>query len=98
MMSCSEVIRYSAEHNAFYCPAQMTKNDKKNLTSAFIYEHIDELVAIKGLEPERSFSYDKNTYRKIHSIDWKAPERPFVKVSDKFLNIFVQLEAAIDQN
>ena len=98
---CSDWITYDEKENAFFCPMEfdITKygirytieNDIRN-------NKADELSPLEGLNPDWSFAQHNNhQYWNLHSILWKDNQKFIVKLSDQMFNIFLEVEATVNE-
>ncbi|MDO4713735.1 MAG: hypothetical protein Q4B28_03680 [bacterium] len=92
---CDDWISYQEDKSGFYCPITMHHYDRQFIIEKEIKNLIDTLVPLKGHNPNRKRGTDH--YRKIHSTLWQGDTTLIVKVSDKFWNLFLQIEAKLDE-
>lgn len=58
----------------------------------------DELSPLEGLNPDWSFAQHNNhQYWNLHSILWKDNQKFIVKLSDQMFNIFLEVEATVNE-
>ena len=96
---CSDWISYDKKANAFFCPLERnpSSSEKREIIEREIRKKADELSLLEGLNRERSFSHDARRYRELDSVLWKNDHRVIAKLSDKFFNLFVELEVEMNE-
>lgn len=76
---------------------KMTTNDKKWLVEQYLRDHADELITLKGLNPDWSNRYNRqDPYWNLHSIQWTTEHGLLAKYSDQFFNLFLEMNWDID--
>lgn len=76
---------------------KMTTNDKKWLVEQYLRDHADEIVALKGLNPDWSNRYNRHDpYWNLHSVLWTTEHGLLAKYSDQFFNLFLEMNWDIE--
>lgn len=99
---CSNRITYDEKENAFFCPLEFNPGDwnfRQKIENDIRNNKADQLSPLVGLNPDWSHTYrNADQYWKVHSILWKDNQNFIVKLSDQMFNIFLEVEATVDEN
>lgn len=99
---CSELISYVEEENAFFCPIKFnldTRNIRNRINDDIRDNKADKLSPLEWLNRDWSLTYRNDSqYWNLDSILWKDRQNFIVKLSDRMFNIFLEVEAAVDEN
>ena len=99
---CSELISYVEEENAFFCPIKFnldTWNIRNRINDDIRDNKADELSPLEWLNRDWSLAYRNDSqYWNLDSILWKDNQKFIVKLSDRMFNIFLEVEATVDEN
>ncbi|MFC2495421.1 MAG: hypothetical protein ACFNWZ_04465 [Candidatus Absconditicoccaceae bacterium] len=99
---CSELISYVEEENAFFCPIKFnldTWNIRNRINDDIRDNKADKLSPLEGLNRDWSLTYRNDSqYWNLDSILWKDNQKFIVKLSDRMFNIFLEVEARVDEN
>ena len=99
---CSELISYVEEENAFFCPIKFnldTRNIRNRINDDIRDNKADKLSPLEWLNRDWSLTYRNDSqYWNLDSILWKDNQRFIVKLSDRMFNIFLEVEARVDEN
>ncbi|RKW24478.1 PspC domain-containing protein [Candidatus Gracilibacteria bacterium] len=99
---CSELISYVEEENAFFCPIKFnldTWNIRNRINDDIRDNKADKLSPLEGLNRDWSLAYRNDSqYWNLDSILWKDNQKFIVKLSDRMFNIFLEVEARVDEN
>lgn len=99
---CSELISYVEEENAFFCPIKFnldTWNIRNRINDDIRDNKADKLSPLEWLNRDWSLTYRNDSqYWNLDSILWKDNQKFIVKLSDRMFNIFLEVEARVDEN
>ena len=99
---CSELISYVEEENAFFCPIKFnldTRNIRNRINDDIRDNKADKLSPLEWLNRDWSLAYRNDSqYWNLDSILWKDNQKFIVKLSDRMFNIFLEVEATVDEN
>ena len=98
--NCSDRITYDEKENVFFCPLEFNPGDwnfRQTIENDIRNNKTDELSPLEGLNTDWSFTYHNSNYWQLHSILWKTDNRFIVKLSDQMFNLFLEVEANIDE-
>ena len=99
---CSELISYVEEENAFFCPIKFnldTWNIRNRINDDIRDNKADKLSPLEWLNRDWSLAYRNDSqYWNLDSILWKDNQKFIVKLSDRMFNIFLEVEARVDEN
>ena len=99
---CSELISYVEEENAFFCPIKFnldTWNIRNRINDDIRDNKADKLSPLEWLNRDWSLTYRNDSqYWHLDSILWKDNQKFIVKLSDRMFNIFLEVEARVDEN
>ena len=99
---CSELISYVEEENAFFCPIKFnlgTRNIRNRINDDIRDNKADKLSPLEWLNRDWSLTYRNDSqYWNLDSILWKDNQKFIVKLSDRMFNIFLEVEARVDEN
>lgn len=99
---CSELISYVEEENAFFCPIKFnldTRNIRNRINDDIRDNKADKLSPLEWLNRDWSLTYRNDSqYWNLDSILWKDNQKFIVKLSDRMFNIFLEVEATVDEN
>jgi len=98
--NCSDRITYDEKENVFFCPLEFNPGDwnfRQTIENDIKNNKTDELSPLEGLNTDWSFTYHNSNYWQLHSILWKTDNRFIVKLSDQMFNLFLEVEANIDE-
>lgn len=99
---CSELISYVEEENAFFCPIKFnlgTRNIRNRINDDIRDNKADKLSPLEWLNRDWSLAYRNDSqYWNLDSILWKDNQKFIVKLSDRMFNIFLEVEARVDEN
>ena len=99
---CSELISYVEEENAFFCPIKFnldTWNIRNRINDDIRDNKADKLSPLEWLNRDWSLAYRNDSqYWNLDSILWKDNQKFIVKLSDRMFNIFLEVEATVDEN
>lgn len=95
---CNEgEISYKSDLNAFFCEVKMTPEWKKRIILRHLEKKVDELAPFVGTNWDYSVQYEEASYWRWHSARALDEEHFVIKLSDKFFNLFLKVEANLDK-
>ncbi len=98
---CSDWITYDEKENVFFCPMEFnigSTNVRSVIDKDIRNNKADQLSPLVGLNHEWSITWKEGLYWKLDSILWKNNQKFIVKLSDKMFNIFLEVEATVNEN
>lgn len=98
---CSDWTTYDEKENVFFCPLEFNPGDwnfRQKIKNDIRNNKADQLSPLVGLNHEWSITWEEGLYWKLDSILWKNNQKFIVKLSDKMFNIFLEVEATVDEN
>lgn len=99
--NCSDRITYDEKENAFFCPLEFNPGDwnfRQKIENDIRNNKTDQLSPLVGLNHEWSITWDEGMYWKLDSILWRDNQNLIVKLSDQMFNLFLEVEATVDEN